>query len=192
MEGLQTGRQRINQPLNQRQSLAASACRRTGLGGGQGTSRQVEHGRHGVKHAGRPVTAARTAGSGAHRRRHGGLGQDGTRRAPRPVQNPADQKPSSPAAAAPEPGWPEGADDLAERLLHKLAIGDREWHGVKNQPSRRAAEQIAAALALLLSSDDPRRRAIGEGRQQAIDLLENSLGWLKGSLRDPGCPSRMR
>jgi hypothetical protein len=89
-------------------------------------------------------------------------------------------------------GWPNGADDLAEQLVHRLAIGDREWHAVKNQAPRRAAEQMAAALMQLLSCDDPRRRDCGEGRQQAIDLLENALGWLQGTVSDPGCPRRDR
>ncbi len=94
----------------------------------------------------------------------------------------------TPAAA----GWPDGANDLAEQLLHRLAIGDREWHAAKNQAARRAAEQAAAALVQLLSSDDPRRREIGEARQHAADLLANSLAWLRGELSDSGCPSRAR
>jgi hypothetical protein len=107
------------------------------------------------------------------------------------VQNPTDATPHV-ASAKDGLGWPEGADDLAERLVHSLAIGDREWHAVKNQAPRRAAEQVAAALMQLLSGDDPRRRDCGEGRQQAIDLLENALGWLKGTISDPGCPRRVR
>jgi hypothetical protein len=107
------------------------------------------------------------------------------------MQNPAEAMPN---LASPKDGfgWPEGADDLAEQLLHRLAIGDREWHAVKNQAPRRAAEQLAAALMQLLCCDDPRRLDCGEGRQQAIDLLENALGWLKGSISDPGCPRRGR
>jgi len=134
----------------------------------------------------------------AHLVRGEGLSQDGMRSATRPVQNPVEAKPTQvwPDGPAPRrsgtPGWPAGADDLAERLLHQLAIGDREWHAVKNQSARRAAEQIAASLVHLLSSDDPRRRDSGEGRQQAIDLLENALAWLKGSLSDPGCPGHTR
>lgn len=108
------------------------------------------------------------------------------------------QHPQAPGASAapptprsgPAPGWPEGALDLAEPLLQRLAIGDREWHAIKNQPSRRAAEQLAAALVQLLSGDDPRRREGSEARQRAIALLENSLAWLQGSLSDPGCPQR--
>lgn len=88
------------------------------------------------------------------------------------------------------PGWPEGASELAEQLLQRLAIGDRDWHAVKNQPSRRAAEQLAAALVQLLSGEDPRRRQGGEAQQRAIALVENGLGWLQGSLSDPGCPRR--
>jgi hypothetical protein len=89
-------------------------------------------------------------------------------------------------------GWPEGADDLAESLLAALAIGDREWHAVKGQAPRRAAEQIAAALVQLLRGDDPRLSRAGEGRDQAIALLENALAWLQGSIKDPGCPHRAR
>lgn len=116
---------------------------------------------------------------------------------PRPVQNP--EAPSAPGATgdplAPTPpravaSWPEGALDLAEPLLRSLAISDRDWHAVKTQPSRRAAEQLAAALVQLLSGDDPRRREGSEARQRAIDLVESSLGWLRGSLSDPGCPHR--
>jgi hypothetical protein len=89
-------------------------------------------------------------------------------------------------------GWPEGCAELAEQLLHGLAISDRQWHAVKGQPARRAAEQMAAALVQLLASDDPRRRAPDEAQQQAVALLENALAWLKGEIRDPGCPQHRR
>ena len=79
---------------------------------------------------------------------------------------------------------------LAEQLLQRLAISDRDWHALKNQPSRRAAEQVAAALVQLLQGEDPRKREGGEARERAIALLENALGWLRGSLSDPGCPHR--
>ncbi|MFN9620017.1 MAG: DUF6439 family protein [Synechococcaceae cyanobacterium] len=107
----------------------------------------------------------------------------------------SDDVPGRPAvrpAATTGSGWPDGADDLAERLLGSLAISDREWHAVKGQAPRRAAEQVAAALVQLLRCDDPRQGHGGAGREQAIALLENGLAWLKGSLRDPGCPHRSR
>lgn len=97
--------------------------------------------------------------------------------------------PSSPNAAR---GWPEGCTDLAEQLLQSLAISDREWHALKAQRPRRAAEQMAAAMVQLLACDDPRRRDPDKARLQAIDLLENALAWLKGEINDPGCPDHRR
>lgn len=88
--------------------------------------------------------------------------------------------------------WPDGALESAVALQRTLCIGDRDWHALKHQPSRRAAEQVSAALVQLLAADDPRSSRGGEARQQAIALLENSLGWLRGELRDPGCPSHRR
>ncbi|MFM7360828.1 MAG: DUF6439 family protein [Cyanobium sp.] len=96
------------------------------------------------------------------------------------------------SAARAAGGWPEGSADLAEQLMHTLAIGDREWHAVKAQRARRAAEQIAAALVQLVACDDPRRRDPDEARQRAVDLLENALAWLKGEISDPGCPDHRR
>lgn len=96
--------------------------------------------------------------------------------------------PSEPAGR----GWPQGSAELAEQLLHRLAISDREWHAVKNQRARRGAEQMAAALVQLLACDDPRRGEPDQARQQAVDLLENALCWLKGEISDPGCPDHRR
>lgn len=99
---------------------------------------------------------------------------------------------SSPSRPTTARGWPEGCADLAEQLLQSLAISDREWHALKAQRARRAAEQMAAAMVQLLACDDPRRRDPGAARLQAIDLLENSLAWLKGEINDPGCPDHRR
>jgi len=45
---------------------------------------------------------------------------------------------------------------------------------------RRAAEQLASALVQLLNGGD------------ATPMVEQGLGWLRGELRDPGCPSHGR
>ena len=103
----------------------------------------------------------------------------------RPVTHTAPQ-PTSPR------GWPDGALEQAVALQRSLTIGDRDWHALKRQRPRRAAEQISAALVQLLSSDDPSASAPNEARLQAIALLEHSLGWLKAELSDPGCPSHRR
>ena len=56
----------------------------------------------------------------------------------------------------PSRSWPEGAHGQAVALQRQLALGDRDWHALKGQRSRRAAEQLAAALVLLLSGGQPR------------------------------------
>ena len=105
--------------------------------------------------------------------------------------------PSSPADASTDaPGagesreWPEGAQALAQQLHAELRITDRQWHALKAQPQRRAAEQLAAALVLLLDpANGPASPTRSPQREQATALVEHALGWLKGELRDPGCPS---
>lgn len=107
----------------------------------------------------------------------------------RPVSETASQLASQ---STPQRNWPEGALEQAVALQRSLTIGDRDWHALKRQRPRRAAEQISAALVQLLSGDDPAGAAPTEARQQAIALLEHSLGWLKAELSDPGCPSHRR
>jgi hypothetical protein len=41
----------------------------------------------------------------------------------------------------------------------------------------------------LLAEDSPPQRLDGDAQARAIELLEHGLAWLKGDLRDPGCPS---
>jgi hypothetical protein len=88
--------------------------------------------------------------------------------------------------------WPEKSRDLAEALHQCLAIGDRDWHALKSQRPRRAAEQIAAALVLMIADDQPAQPASTPAREQAEVLLEHALGWLRAELSDPGCPAHGR
>jgi Family of unknown function (DUF6439) len=88
--------------------------------------------------------------------------------------------------------WPDGALPLAEQLHRSLAISERDWHALKAQRPRRAAEQIAASLVQLLARDDPSLSRGSAGREQAIALLEHALAWLKAEVSDPGCPSHGR
>ena len=85
--------------------------------------------------------------------------------------------------------WPEGSLDGAIALQRQLTINDRDWHAFKTQRPRRGAEQLAAALVLLLRADDPGSPQPTAARLQAIELVEHGLGWLKAELSDPGCPS---
>jgi len=101
----------------------------------------------------------------------------------------------SPVLPMPKPRqrWPEQALPLAAELQRSLSINDRQWHALKGQRHRRAAEQISSALVLLLQESEPSATP-GKGTtgQDAIELLEHALGWLKGEIRDPGCPSHGR
>jgi hypothetical protein len=116
-------------------------------------------------------------------------------RSDRPVE--AAAVPSEgPAASGPSPTsarhWPDGALLLAEGLHRQLCIGDRDWHSLKRQRPRRAAEQLAAALVQLLAADDPGVATPTEARQRALALLEHAQAWLKAEISDPGCPSHGR
>ncbi|MCS5700710.1 DUF6439 family protein [Cyanobium sp. FGCU-52] len=88
--------------------------------------------------------------------------------------------------------WPAGALEQAEALQRLLAIGDRDWHRLKCQRSRRAAEQLAAALVQLLAADQPAQVASGPARERAIALTEHALGWLRADLSAPACPDHGR
>ncbi len=112
-------------------------------------------------------------------------------RSDRPVEAPA-----APAGTRTWPAeartWPAEALPLAERLHRQLSIGDRDWHALKRQRPRRAAEQLAAALVQLLAADDPGATAATDGRLRAIALLENAQAWLRAEISDPGCPAHGR
>jgi hypothetical protein len=88
--------------------------------------------------------------------------------------------------------WPPEALALAQRLQQSLTIDDRQWHRLKSQRPRRAAEQLAAALVQLLAADSPASPTPSRAREDACALVEHALGWLRSEISDPGCPSHGR
>ena len=68
--------------------------------------------------------------------------------------------------------WPEASRDTAEALHRLLTIDNRNWHAFKAQPQRRAAEQLAAALVILLDPANhvPRRREYSGVSVEFIDM----------------------
>lgn len=88
--------------------------------------------------------------------------------------------------------WPTDALETAVRLQRQLCIGERDWHRLKHQRPRRAAEQIAAALVQLLSGDQPGSPQATEARLRALELLEHAERWLRSEISDPGCGSHRR
>ena len=86
--------------------------------------------------------------------------------------------------------WPLESQQLAQALHQKLAIGNQDWHALKGQPQRRAAEQLVAALVLLLDEENsPGAATVSPQRREATALVEHALGWLTGERKDPGCPT---
>ena len=77
------------------------------------------------------------------------------------------------------PPWPDSATAKAEELHQLLLIGDRDWHQLKSNQKRRGAEVLAAALVQLLRQGD---------NSDVEDLTQQALGWVRGELKDPGCP----
>ena len=79
----------------------------------------------------------------------------------------------------PDAPWPDSATTKAEELHQLLRISDRDWHQLKNNRQRRGAELLAAAMVQLLR----------QGESTDVEALtQQALGWVKGELRDPGCP----
>ena len=70
---------------------------------------------------------------------------------------------------------------LARKLNDKLKINHLDWHKLKGKKINRSAELISAALCQLL---------ISENDKDAIDYLEESIKWLKGTNVDKPCPSK--
>lgn len=69
--------------------------------------------------------------------------------------------------------------ELAQALLEKLAIAERDWHRLKSNRKARANEQAAAAIVFLLK-DQP---------EEALPRLQQAVAWLDRSISAPPCPS---
>ena len=75
--------------------------------------------------------------------------------------------------------WPDQALVNSQSLHGLLRIDERSWHRLKGNRNRRAAELLSAALVQLL----------GDGDDSDVEALtQQALGWIKGELKDPGCP----
>ena len=75
--------------------------------------------------------------------------------------------------------WPTNTKELSIELHSKLCINEKNWHKLKSNSDRRAAELMAGAMVQLLS---------GGSSSHIEDLLEQSLLWVKREIKDPGCP----
>ena len=79
----------------------------------------------------------------------------------------------------PSSNCPDGSQELARKLHSKLKLDNTNWHQLKNNPDRRAAELISGAIVQLISEGQP---------DDVLDLLTQSRKWIKGEIKAPKCP----
>lgn len=158
---------------------------------GQPLSREASPGETSSGGATPEAASSGVAGSGEASSRAAGSGEVFSGAASSGAASPASSAGLS-ASSAGERGWPPEALALAQALQRSLTIDDRQWHRLKTQRPRRAAEQLAAALVQLLSADDPKSGVATPARREATALTEHALAWLRAEISDPGCPSHGR
>ncbi len=74
--------------------------------------------------------------------------------------------------------WSNKEKELAINLHKELSLDERNWHKYKSDNERRAAELLSGALVQLI---------IGENYSEVEALTKQSILWIKGSVKDPGC-----
>ncbi len=75
--------------------------------------------------------------------------------------------------------WPPTSKETAVKLHSLLKLDNTNWHQLKNDSERRAAEMLSGAIVQLLS---------GNRTSEAIELLQQSMRWLKQEIKGPRCP----
>jgi len=76
--------------------------------------------------------------------------------------------------------WPLGTNEIIKELYLKISLNNRNWHQLKTNSDRRAAELLTSALAQIINKGK---------KEDVISLIEQSLKWVKNEVKDPGCPS---
>ena len=75
--------------------------------------------------------------------------------------------------------WPVKTTLLAKELHSLLTLNHQNWHKLKSDADHRAAELLCGALLQLLQ----------DGKHSDVEeLSKQAIKWLKGDLKDPGCP----
>jgi len=69
--------------------------------------------------------------------------------------------------------------ELAQALMERLSIPEKDWHKLKSNRKARASEILAAALVYLLKDQ----------KEEALQRLEQATSWLNRSVSAPPCPT---
>ena len=75
--------------------------------------------------------------------------------------------------------WPTNSKELAIQLHSELTINNTDWHVLKGDSDRRAAELLSGAIVQLLS---------GGNSSDIQELVEQSMLWIKREIKAPTCP----
>ncbi len=76
--------------------------------------------------------------------------------------------------------WSTEAKELAIKLHSELSLNDQNWHKLKSNHNRRAAELLAGSLVQLLAN--------GKISDIEAQILQ-ATRWLNHEVNDPGCPN---
>ena len=75
--------------------------------------------------------------------------------------------------------WAQDAKDTALKLHAVLRLDDKNWHQLKGNNERRAAELLAASIVQLSSNGE---------NEDILNLIEQARKFLNHEVKDKGCP----
>ena len=78
------------------------------------------------------------------------------------------------------PVWSERTKLLIKDLHSELVIDNKNWHRLKNDSDRRAAELLISAISQISEGGD---------KDYVMKLVKQALLWINNEIKDPGCPS---
>ncbi|ABX08655.1 DUF6439 family protein [Prochlorococcus marinus] len=76
--------------------------------------------------------------------------------------------------------WSSATHKLVKELHSELTLSNKNWHQLKNNSERRAAELLISAIAQIIN---------GGETSDIQSLIHQALLWLNKEIKDPGCPS---
>tara|TARA_B100001250_G_C19204679_1_gene530933 strand:+ start:217 stop:471 length:255 start_codon:yes stop_codon:yes gene_type:complete len=76
--------------------------------------------------------------------------------------------------------WSPKTELLIKDLHSELILNNNNWHKLKTNNSRRAAELLTSALSQIIH---------GGKTSDIEDLINQSLLWIRAEIKDPGCPT---
>ena len=74
--------------------------------------------------------------------------------------------------------WPTESRNHALKLHSLIKINNEDWHKLRSNHKRRAAELLSAAIIQLINNGET---------TDITEKTEQALRWLKKEINDPGC-----